>query len=52
MVHTRGSHHFLRHTNGRATIVPVHSGETVGPGLLRKILDDCDLTSERLRELL
>ncbi|MEK6710651.1 MAG: type II toxin-antitoxin system HicA family toxin [Nitrospinota bacterium] len=28
----KGSHHFLRHADGRATVVPVHSGETIGPG--------------------
>jgi predicted RNA binding protein YcfA (HicA-like mRNA interferase family) len=30
----RGSHVFLRHNDGRATVVPIHSGETIGPGLL------------------
>ncbi len=30
---TRGSHLFLKHPDGRATAVPVHSGETLGPGL-------------------
>ena len=34
----KGSHHFLSHSNGRSTVVPVHSGETIGPGLLLKIL--------------
>ena len=32
----KGSHHFIRHTDGRSTVVPVHSGETIGPGLLAK----------------
>jgi predicted RNA binding protein YcfA (HicA-like mRNA interferase family) len=27
----KGSHHFLRHEDGRSTIVPLHSGETIGP---------------------
>jgi len=27
----KGSHHFLRHTDGRSTVVPAHAGETVGP---------------------
>jgi predicted RNA binding protein YcfA (HicA-like mRNA interferase family) len=27
---TKGSHHFLRHSDGRATTVPVHTGETIG----------------------
>jgi len=52
VIRIRGSHHFLRHADGRTTVVPVHAGETIGPGLLGKILRDCDLTRERLRELL
>jgi len=52
IVRTRGSHNFLRHPDGRATVVPVHSGETLGPGLLHKILQDCDLSTSDLRRLL
>ena len=52
VVRTRGSHHFLKHPDGRATVVPVHRGETIGPGLLARILRDCDLTRERLTSLL
>ena len=39
----RGSHHFLRHADGRGTVVPVHAGETIGPGLLAAILRDCEI---------
>ena len=49
---TKGSHHFLRHEDGRTTVVPVHAGETLGPGLLQKILRDIELSSDQLRELL
>jgi predicted RNA binding protein YcfA (HicA-like mRNA interferase family) len=28
----RGSHVFLKHSDGRVTSVPVHSRETLGPG--------------------
>jgi predicted RNA binding protein YcfA (HicA-like mRNA interferase family) len=35
-----GSHHFLKHPDGRRTVVPVHGSETIGPGLLNKILKD------------
>ena len=28
----RASHHFLKHSDGRSTVVPVHSGETIGRG--------------------
>ena len=51
-VRIKGSHHFLGHMDGRATVVPVHSGETIGPGLLSKILRDCDLSKEDLAKLL
>ena len=40
----RGSHVFMKHEDGRATVVPVHAGETVGPGLFSKILRDVELT--------
>ena len=46
------SHHFLRHPDGRTTVVPVHSGETLGPGLLSKILRDSEQTRDELEELL
>lgn len=51
-VRTKGSHFYLRHPDGRATVVPVHSGETLGPGLLAQILRDCELSAENLRSLL
>ena len=48
-IRINGSHHFLRHVDGRKTVVPVHTGETVGPGLMSKILRDCGLTPDQLR---
>jgi predicted RNA binding protein YcfA (HicA-like mRNA interferase family) len=42
----RGSHVFLKHPDGRATSVPVHSGETIGPGLFRSILRDVEMSIE------
>lgn len=50
IVRTRGSHSFLRHPDGRATVVPVHSGETIGPGLLRAILRDVEMSVDDLFE--
>ena len=52
VVRVHGSHHRLRHADGRVTTVPVHAGETIGPGLLNQILEDCELTHEQLNELL
>ncbi len=49
VIRTRGSHHFMRHPDGRGTVVPVHAGETIGPGLLSKIVRDTELTSDDLK---
>ena len=48
----KGSHHFLRHPDGRGTVVPVHSGETIGPGLLAAILRDCEIERDEFIALL
>ena len=52
VLRAKGSHHILRHADGRTTVVPAHSGDTIGPGLLAKILRDCDLSREQLSNLL
>jgi predicted RNA binding protein YcfA (HicA-like mRNA interferase family) len=52
VVRSRGSHVFLKHSDGRATTVPVHSGETIGPGLMRAILRDAELTIVELEGFL
>ncbi len=48
----KGNHHLLRHPDGRTTVVPVHSGETLGPGMLSKVLRDTEQTRDKLEELL
>ena len=40
----KGSHHFLQHPDGRATVVPVHSGETIGLVSWQRFYADCELT--------
>lgn len=52
VVRIRGSHHFMRHPDGRATVVAVHTGEDVGPGLLAKMLRNLGMTREELASLL
>ncbi|HEX6367495.1 MAG TPA: type II toxin-antitoxin system HicA family toxin [Longimicrobium sp.] len=52
VVRIKGSHHFLHHPDGRATVVPVHAGETIGPGLMSKILRDTELSRDEFIELL
>ena len=45
-VRQEGRHVLMRHPDRRATVVPVHSRETIGPGLLGKILRDAELTMD------
>ncbi len=52
VIRVRGSHQFLRHPDGRATVVPAHAGEVLGPGLTAKILRDCDVTADAIRDWL
>ncbi len=49
---TRGSHHIMRHPDGRGTTVPVHPGRNVAKGTLRGILADVSMTVEELQRLL
>lgn len=51
-IRTRGSHHFLRHADGRCTVVPAHSGETIGAGLMAKILRETEMIAEQCTSLL
>lgn len=37
-IRQEGSHVFLRHADGRTTVIPNHSGEELDRGLLNKIL--------------
>jgi len=46
VLRVKGSHHFMQHSDGRRTVVPVHAGETIGPGLLGKILKDVEMEAE------
>lgn len=50
-VRQKGSHKRFVHPDGRKTTVPVHSGEAIGVGLLRKILRDVQLTPEEFNNL-
>ena len=48
----RGSHVFMKHPDGRATVIPVHAKETIGPGLFSKILRDVDVSREEFLDLI
>lgn len=51
IVHQKGSHLRLKHLDGRSTTVPIHSGEKVGVGLLRKILRDVHISRHDFEKL-
>lgn len=51
VLRVKGSHHFLGHKDGRRTVVPVHRGEIIGPGLMSKILRDCEIDRDEFMKL-
>ena len=51
-VRQKGSHVIMRHPDGRMTVVPIHRGEDIGPGLLLEIIKDTKLSKEEFLDLL
>lgn len=49
---SKGSHWQFEHPDSRRTTVPVHKGQDIGPGLLRKILRDIETDWKRLQKWL
>ena len=49
-VRQRGSHKQFRHSDGRGTTVPFHSGRDISPLLLRRIAKDTGLTIDEFFE--
>ena len=49
----KGSHVFLKHSDGRTTVIPNHPGEKLDRGLLNKILrKDIQITREEFDKLM
>ena len=48
----KGSHHIMKHSDGRKTVVPVHSGHDIKRGLLRKIIEDAGMSVDDFTALL
>jgi predicted RNA binding protein YcfA (HicA-like mRNA interferase family) len=47
VIRQKGSHVRMKSANGRYTSVPIHSGEDIPKGLLRKIIrEDLEMTLE------
>ena len=45
-IRQKGSHPFMRHPDGRTTLIPMHPGEKIGKGMIRKIINDAELTRD------
>lgn len=45
-IRQKGGHKYFRHPDGRATVVPIHSGRDIGRGLLKRILNDIEISRE------
>ena len=53
VIRINGSHHRMKHPDGRITTIPVHKSEALPKGLLRKILrEDLEMSVETLHELI
>jgi len=52
LVRVNGSHHRLKHPDGRITTIPVHKNEDLPKGLLRKIIrEDLDMDLDEFLKL-
>ncbi|WEU40263.1 MAG: type II toxin-antitoxin system HicA family toxin [Candidatus Odinarchaeum yellowstonii] len=52
IIRRKGSHIFLKHPDGRATVVPFHPDEDIGRGLLMKIIKDTKISKEKFMEMI
>jgi predicted RNA binding protein YcfA (HicA-like mRNA interferase family) len=52
LVRVSGSHHIMRHPDGRQASVPVHGSRPLPAGTLGSICRDIGLTPSQLRDLL
>jgi len=54
VIRVKGSHQIMAHPHDqtRRTVVPVHAGQDIKRGLLRKIIDDAGMTVAEFNALL
>jgi predicted RNA binding protein YcfA (HicA-like mRNA interferase family) len=52
LVRRKGSHAFYRHSDGRTTTLPHHSGRDLARPLIREIIREIELTPEQFVEAL
>ena len=52
VIRVKGSHHRLKHSDGRVTTIPVHKNDDLPKGLLRKIIrEDLELDLDTFENL-
>jgi predicted RNA binding protein YcfA (HicA-like mRNA interferase family) len=51
-IRQKGSHLFMRHPDGRTTLITLHPGEDIGKGMIIKIIHDAKITREEWLELI
>lgn len=52
VVRVKGSHHRMKHVDGRVTTIPVHGNNDISKGLLRKIIrEDIGLSIDEFSQL-
>ncbi|GAA3992499.1 type II toxin-antitoxin system HicA family toxin [Mucilaginibacter dorajii] len=52
VIRIKGSHHRMKHNDGRVTTVPVHKNDSLPKGLLRKIIrEDIIVSIEEFNKL-
>ncbi len=52
IIRQKGSHVYLKHDDGRCTVVPLHSNREIGRGLLKRILNEIELSREEFLKLI
>ncbi|MDP2846321.1 MAG: type II toxin-antitoxin system HicA family toxin [Candidatus Methanoperedens sp.] len=45
-IRQKRSHLFMRHPDGRTTLITLHPREDIGKGMIRKIINDAKITRE------
>ena len=45
-IRQKGSHVYLKHGDGRCTVVPLHAGKEIGKGLLKRIPNETEISRE------
>jgi predicted RNA binding protein YcfA (HicA-like mRNA interferase family) len=52
VIRVKGSHHRMKHPDGRITTIPVHKNDSIPKGLLRKIIrEDVVISIEEFNKM-